>query len=228
MDVQITGSVGSKTGTHSSGSSVGSARRARTKRTIIGSALLAVAVGVGVALTSTASAQPATSVAELSLGSPSSEANLPAWPVLSQNRVPNAVSVVKSLQYLLNTHGAHLVVDGFFGSQTDAAVRAFQGSHELVVDGVVGGQTWSRLIVTVQRGDVGPAVMAVQETWAWRTVDGTPDSPPLLVVDGVFGPVTDQRVREFQQTLASTIDTPVDGIVGPVTWQAMMTDYLED
>jgi peptidoglycan hydrolase-like protein with peptidoglycan-binding domain len=84
------------------------------------------------------------------------------------------------------------------------------------------------LIVTVRRGDVGPAVMAVQETSAWRTVDGTPDSPPLLAVDGVFGPRTDEWVRDFQQTLAYTIDTPVDGIVGPVTWRAMMTDYLED
>jgi len=195
---------------------------------MIGSALLAVAVSAGVALTSTASAQPATSVAELSLASRSPGTNLPAWPVLSQNRVPNALSVVKSLQYLLNAHGAHLVVDGFFGSQTDAAVREFQGSHGLVVDGVVGEQTWSRLIVTVRRGDVGPAVMAVQETSAWRTVDGTPDSPPLLAVDGVFGPRTDEWVRDFQQTLAYTIDTPVDGIVGPVTWRAMMTDYLED
>jgi peptidoglycan hydrolase-like protein with peptidoglycan-binding domain len=174
---------------------------------MIGSALLAVAVSAGVALTSTASAQPATSVAELSLASRSPGTNLPAWPVLSQNRVPNALSVVKSLQYLLNAHGAHLVVDGFFGSQTDAAVREFQGSHGLVVDGVVGEQTWSRLIVTV---------------------DGTPDSPPLLAVDGVFGPRTDEWVRDFQQTLAYTIDTPVDGIVGPVTWRAMMTDYLED
>ena len=84
------------------------------------------------------------------------------------------------------------------------------------------------MIITVQQGDVGPAVKAVQETWAWRTVDGSTDSPPILAVDGVFGPMTDQWVRDFQQTLNYSIDTPVDGIVGPVTWRAMMTDYLED
>jgi len=195
---------------------------------MIGSALLAVAVSAGIALASTASAQPATSTAQLAQTSQSLHSNLPAWPVLEKNQVTNSQSVVKSLQYLLNAHGAQLAVDGLFGSHTDAAVRAFQGSHGLVVDGVVGEQTWSKLIITVRRGDVGPAVKAVQETWAWRTVDGTPDSPPSLAIDGVFGAMTDQRVREFQQALTFTIDTPVDGIVGPVTWRALMTGYLND
>jgi peptidoglycan hydrolase-like protein with peptidoglycan-binding domain len=36
-------------------------------------------------------------------------------------------------------------VDGRFGAQTAAAVRAFQERHELEVDGVVGPQTWERL-----------------------------------------------------------------------------------
>jgi peptidoglycan hydrolase-like protein with peptidoglycan-binding domain len=36
-------------------------------------------------------------------------------------------------------------VDGHFGAQTEAAVRAFQQRYELPVDGVVGQQTWDRL-----------------------------------------------------------------------------------
>jgi peptidoglycan hydrolase-like protein with peptidoglycan-binding domain len=36
-------------------------------------------------------------------------------------------------------------VDGHFGAQTEAAVRAFQERYELPVDGVVGQQTWDRL-----------------------------------------------------------------------------------
>jgi peptidoglycan hydrolase-like protein with peptidoglycan-binding domain len=36
-------------------------------------------------------------------------------------------------------------VDGHFGGQTEAAVRAFQERYELPVDGVVDQQTWDRL-----------------------------------------------------------------------------------
>jgi peptidoglycan hydrolase-like protein with peptidoglycan-binding domain len=36
-------------------------------------------------------------------------------------------------------------IDGRFGSQTEAAVRAFQERSELEVDGIVGPQTWERL-----------------------------------------------------------------------------------
>lgn len=41
---------------------------------------------------------------------------------------------------------APLVVDGIFGVRTDAAVRAFQRNQGLTVDGIVGPQTWARLL----------------------------------------------------------------------------------
>lgn len=47
---------------------------------------------------------------------------------------------VKDLQTRLN-----IKVDGDFGPKTEAAVRAYQKSHKLTVDGVVGPQTWSHL-----------------------------------------------------------------------------------
>ena len=53
--------------------------------------------------------------------------NLPPWPVVQQGNYSAKVTV-RSLQYLLNAHGARLVVDGIFGPLTDAAVRAFQGT----------------------------------------------------------------------------------------------------
>lgn len=38
-----------------------------------------------------------------------------------------------------------------------------------------------------------------------------------LIADGIFGPITDEAVREFQKSHSLT----VDGIVGPKTWYAL-------
>lgn len=48
---------------------------------------------------------------------------------------------VKMLQTKLNSLGAKLVVDGKFGQNTLSAVKAFQASHLLLVDGIVGKKT---------------------------------------------------------------------------------------
>lgn len=52
---------------------------------------------------------------------------------------------VKILQSLLNMHGANLEVDGSFGKLTVNAVKAFQKSHNLECDGLVGTNTWNAL-----------------------------------------------------------------------------------
>lgn len=36
-------------------------------------------------------------------------------------------------------------VDGVFGSHTESAVKSFQGDKALVVDGIVGPQTWAEI-----------------------------------------------------------------------------------
>lgn len=58
----------------------------------------------------------------------------------------NSGDLVRGLQTALNARGASLVVDGSFGSVTTTAVRNFQSSRGLVVDGLVGPVTWSTLI----------------------------------------------------------------------------------
>ena len=53
---------------------------------------------------------------------------------------------VKELQTILNYNfGAHLFVDGIFGSLTEIAVLGFQKLKGLKADGIVGPRTWAEL-----------------------------------------------------------------------------------
>ncbi len=48
-----------------------------------------------------------------------------------------------------------------------------------------------------------------------------------LAVDGRFGPKTQVSVRAFQQAMAAQVKGfAVDGIVGPQTWQALVSGAL--
>lgn len=53
---------------------------------------------------------------------------------------------VSAVQYLLNTRGAGLTVDGVFGTATDAAVRSFQSARGLPADGTVRTGSWLNLL----------------------------------------------------------------------------------
>ena len=54
---------------------------------------------------------------------------------------------VKALQILLNGYGYNCGnVDGDFGAKTENAVRAFQRAHKLTQDGIVGKNTWNKLM----------------------------------------------------------------------------------
>ena len=59
----------------------------------------------------------------------------------------DAVNAVNAVQSQLAARGMDVVVDGDFGPQTDAAVRAFQEERNILEDGVVGPQTWAALVV---------------------------------------------------------------------------------
>src|SRR5690606_36525176 len=99
--------------------------------------------------------------------------------------------------------------DGEFGAQTEAAVRAFQAAVSLEESGTVDSHTWTALLSagstpTLQQGSSGEAVRRLQRALTaalGRTVG----------IDGLFGPQTDQAVRDYQDTRG----LDVDGIVGP-------------
>jgi peptidoglycan hydrolase-like protein with peptidoglycan-binding domain len=149
-------------------------------------------------------------------------ATISPWPLVRQGDQHHPV---ETLQYLLRARGHHLTVDGIFGPGTDAAVRAFQQQKGLAVDGIVGPATWRALISTVRQGSQGDAVRGVQEEFRFRDLSGNPNQG--LQVDGIFGPKTDAAVRGFQQALHQDIPSvTIDGIVGPVTWQALVSGML--
>lgn len=158
----------------------------------------------------------------LSLGRTIMSGSISPWPLVKSGSNGHPV---KTLQYLLREHGHGVVVDGVFGPQTETAVKAFQASRGLAADGIVGPITWAALVVQVRQGGQGDAVKAVQEEFQFRNLSGDPTNGPQ--VDGIFGPVTDASVRGFQQALSLDIPSvKVDGIVGPVTWQALVSGML--
>ncbi len=71
----------------------------------------------------------------------------PAYAELGHDTIHKGAkgSAVAEAQRLLNIAGAHLKMDGIFGSDTQAAVEAFQSANGLTVDGVIGVNTWSKL-----------------------------------------------------------------------------------
>jgi GH25 family lysozyme M1 (1,4-beta-N-acetylmuramidase) len=131
-----------------------------------------------------------------------------AWPLLQQGQTGRQVTTV---QYLLKAHGATVNVDGDFGPTTRTAVVSFQSSHNLESDGIVGPNTWQALVTTVQAGDTGPAVSAVQ---AELVAHGA-----TVAVDGTFTDATRTAVIAFQN--AGKLDP--DGVVGLNTWQALVS-----
>jgi hypothetical protein len=130
-----------------------------------------------------------------------------ALPVL---RSGSSGSAVRTLQYALRAAGYGLTADGAFGSGTESAVRSFQSSRGLTVDGVVGDNTWYAVLPVLREGNSGEAVKGLQRELV--------DAGYSLTVDGSFGPATTSAVRGYQ----SQNGLVVDGVVGNNTWGSLV------
>ncbi len=163
-------------------------------------------------------------------------------------------TAVQNLQFYLKTIAAFnpfipdLAIDGRFGRSTENAVRAFQSYYGLYVDGIVGENTWNRIVgvyldvteggtLTLQpypgsplrQGNSGNNVLYVQ--MLLNRIRPVFVTIPSVTEDGVFGSRTRLAVREFQRVFGYT----VDGVVGRNTWNGLnrvfgsvVSDCLDD
>ena len=136
---------------------------------------------------------------------------------------------------------------GVFGESAKAAVAKFQSIFSLAADGIVGKATWNKLsylYTSVTRlaelnsegtslgigtlppssilrlGSSGQDVITLQ--YLLNVAAEFNSAIPAPVQDGNFGIETGQAVAAFQ----STAGLFPDGIVGPLTWQALYEIYL--
>lgn len=119
-------------------------------------------------------------------------------------------NTVRVLQRLLAGEGRSIAIDGVFGSTTASHVKAVQTKKGLYADGVVGNWSWAAFITRLASGSTGHKVGALQQALNNHGAG--------LVIDGDFGSVTLSAVKSFQ----SSKGLVADGIVGPVTWVALI------
>ncbi|NWF63685.1 MAG: peptidoglycan-binding protein [Chloroflexi bacterium] len=120
---------------------------------------------------------------------------------------------VNVIQYLLRHHGyTNLAVDGMYGAETNQKVRNFQNKSGITdEENMVGPETWEQLIVTVSQGSAGEAVKALQ--FILNNQYGY-----TLEVDGIFGALTAEAVKDFQSKHGLT----PNGVADPLTWQKLV------
>ncbi len=133
-----------------------------------------------------------------------------SWPLYDRGDEGEAVYTI---QYLLGHHGHELNAhDGIYGSETQTTIETFQNDRGLLVDGIVGPNTWRELIVPV---------LPDQAPW-WATFATQHNLKHGhgfdIAVDGDYGPETRSAIEDFQRDAGLT----VDGLVGTNTWQALV------
>jgi peptidoglycan hydrolase-like protein with peptidoglycan-binding domain len=106
-------------------------------------------------------------------------------------------------------------VTGSFSAKTKTAVEDYQQSEGLSVDGVVGPDTWAKMLAqhpdppTLEEGSSGAVVTRLQEF-----LNLADAAHPPLAADGHFGPLTKQAVADYQ----ASHQVGANGIVGYKTW----------
>lgn len=129
-----------------------------------------------------------------------------------------------------------LAIDLIFGQQTEEAVRIFQSLYGIPQTGEVDRTTWNALVdayaallrsvpdgeelypgLILGEGMEGEDILRLQRLLN-RAALNNPNIPSIAE-DGVFGPATRRAVEAVQEQAGLS----VTGLVGPVTWNAILT-----
>ena len=154
---------------------------------------------------------------------------------------------VRTMQYFLAFLGFFLPelppisITGTFDEATRDAVYTFQSQYGLAVDGIVGRETWNRLLEVYRQtiddlpedyqqfandiypgrylvqGDTGEAVRHMQELL--RLIAQNDPSVPTLTVTGTYDAATVRAVQALQQQLGFD----ETGAIGPILWREIVT-----
>lgn len=157
---------------------------------------------------------------------------------------------VRELQYYLafigyfNDNIPPLTIDGIFGPSTENAVKAFQTAYGFEPTGEATPALWDAIYsayvgilntidesmlprnialypgVPLRVGSEGDAVRSLQEYLNY--IAGTYTEIPRITADGVFGTATENAVKAYQELFG----LPVSGVVGSVTWNSIIDNYL--
>src|SRR5215211_435513 len=188
--------------------------------------VLAAALVLGLPGTSLAAGGPGGGAPQAQPGG-SSQAVHSTTAVLSRGAgyaVEGGSQPVRELQRRLLRGGyAPGPVDGLYGPLTEGAVRRYQRTHRLAVDGVVGPQTRAAisspsrggLTREIRLGDQGDPAAVGELQRQLRSLGHQPGP-----VDGVYGPRTQAAVEGFQRAHGLA----ADGMVGPQTAGLLLAD----
>jgi len=156
---------------------------------------------------------------------------------------------VQAVQYFLNVLSAYydsipsVDISGILDANTRSAIMEFQKTFNLPITGLVDEQTWNSMYnavigimrtlppnaialpallwpgITYQIGSEGPGVYLIQQYLSYiaSVLEGIPPTAP----DGIYGPQTEQAVRQFQEYFG--ID--VTGVVDRYTWDRIVLTY---
>ena len=153
---------------------------------------------------------------------------------------------VRNMQLKLNnvnpvyTAINYQTVDGKYGNNMTNAVRRFQGQFGLATDGLIGPDTWSKIVSVssgvssqnntnvsssypgyiLNTGSQGDSVRFIQ-SYLNAVSKYTSAGWPVLAVDGIYGQQTKQVVKAFQ----TKFGLKADGIVGRNTWALIIKQF---